>query len=369
MHYQKTVLLLYKTSSAFILAVLLALSAQPALAQVSIQGTVYDEITGEPVHGANVYIDGTTTGDNTGEDGRFSFSTNRVGDQDLVVSFIGYHTIRETVQIGDEDETITLEFELRIEDYALEDIVITADNREWQRNFDDFKREFLGSTSFALNCEIVNKWAIDFLRNPNGELSASAREPVMVANRALGYWVEVELHDFNWKLHGESGYYLFRDIRFEEMEPQNDEQLRRWEANRERAYRGSFRHFLVSLYNDELSRNRFTVVSHGGSSRMRINPMERSMQVIQILMAYRIPAAQLDETVKVYHLREPVDILHGVRGVGSERRTRATITPNSSNNTFVVHKNGYLIDGRSLTLGGAWKSTRISNMLPPNYLP
>lgn len=362
----------YKTfiaASAFILAALVTLPAQPAFAQVTIEGSVYDELTGEPIQGTNVYIEGTTTGDNTGEDGQFSFTTELSGEQVLVVSFIGYHTIRETVMIEEGVELLTFNFELRIEEYALEDVVITADNREWQRNFDDFRREFLGATSFALNSKIVNKWAIDFLRKPNGELSASAREPVIVENLALGYWVEVELHDFNWKLQSESGYYLFREIRFEEMEPENREQRRRWEANRERAYQGSFRHFLVSLYNDELSRNRFAVVSHGGSSRTRINQLERSMQVIQILMAYRIPAAELDKTVKVYHLREPLDILHGIRGMGAERRARATITPNSSNNTFVVHKNGYLIDGRSLTLGGTWMNTRISNMLPPDYRP
>jgi len=357
------------TFSTFFFAALLVLPAKPVLAQVFIQGTVQDELTGEPINGANVYIDGTTTGDNTGENGEFSFTTERSGEQVLVVSFIGYHTIRESVQIDEEDETLSLSFELRIEEYALEDIVITADNREWQRNFDDFRREFLGVTTFARNCEIVNKWAIDFLRKPDGELIATAREPVRVANRALGYWIEVELYDFNWKLQNESGYFLFRDIRFEEMEPQNDEQVRRWEVNREQAYQGSFRHFLISLYNDQLSRNRFSVVSHGGSSRTRIHQMERSMQVIQILMAYRIPAAELDESVKVYHLREPLDVLFGIRGMGTEQRARASITPNTSNNTFIVHKNGYLIDGRSLTLGGVWKNTRISNMLPPDYLP
>ena len=362
----------YKTiiaSSAFIVAGLVSIPAQPALAQVTIQGSVFNEVTGEPVQGANVFIEGTTTGRNTGDDGLFSFTTERSGEQVLVVSFIGYHTIRETVMIEEDAEILNFSFKLRIEEYALEDVLITADNREWQRNFDDFRREFLGATSFALNSKIVNKWAIDFLRKPNGELSASAREPVIVENLALGYWVEVELHDFNWKLQSESGYYLFREIRFEEMEPENREQRRRWEANRERAYQGSFRHFLVSLYNDELSRNRFTVVSHGGSSRTRINQMERSMQVIQILMAYRIPAAELDETVKVYHLREPLDILYGIRRTGTESRPRATITPNSSNNTFVVHKNGYLVDGRALTLGGVWNNTRISNMLPSDYLP
>lgn len=361
--------MIYRPVILFMVILLFSGLAQQAWAQVTIQGTVNNELTGEPIHGANVYIEGTTTGDNTGEDGQYSFTTDQSGEQVLIVSFIGYHTVQKPVLIGEEAETLSFDFELRIEEYALEDIVITADNREWQRNFEDFRRAFLGTTSFALNCEIVNKWAIDFLRKPNGELSASAREPVLVANRALGYWVEVELHDFNWELQNESGYFLFNEIRFEEMEPQTDEQLRRWEANRERAYQGSFRHFLISLYIDELSRNRFSVVSHEGSSRMRINPMERSMQVIQILMAYRIPATELDETVKVYHLREPVDILYGIRGMGSERRPRATITPNSSNNTFVVHKNGYLIDGRSLTLSGTWKNTRISNMLPPDYLP
>ena len=362
----------YKTiiaSSAFVIAALILIPAQPSIAQVTIQGTVNDELTGEPINGANIFLEGTTEGSSSDEDGKYSIITELAGKQVLIASFIGYHTVSYPLNLDEFTDEISVNLELRIEEYGLDDIIITADNREWQSNFDDFKRAFIGGSSFALNSEILNKWAIDFIREPNGELYASAREPVLVENRALGYWIEVELHDFRWKLHDESGYFLFRDLRFEEMVPENREQRRRWEANRKRAYQGSFRHFLVSLYNDQLSRNRFSVVSHGGSSRTRINQLERSMQVIQILMAYRIPAAELEESVKVYHLREPLDVVFGARGMGSDRRPRATIIPRSSNNTFIVHKNGYLIDGRSLSLGGVWKNTRLANMLPPDYLP
>lgn len=342
---------------------------QSGQSQTIVEGKVTDEVTGEPLPGANVFIQGTRNGDNTDVNGDFSFETTRNGRQIITVSFIGYHTINEPVMIADSVEMLPVSFKLRIEEYPLEDIIITADNREWQRNFGDFRREFLGATSFALNTEILNKWAIDFLRKPNGEISASAREPILVENRALGYRIEVELHDFKWQLQDDSGYFLFNNIRFEEMKPENRTERRRWEANRERAYRGSFRHFLNSLYSDQISRNRFSIVSHGGSSRTVINKLDRSMAVVQTLMAYRIPASELDKTVKVFHLREPLDVVYGARGMGSDHRPRATLTPRSSNNTFIVHKDGYLIDGRSLSLGGVWKNTRIASMLPPDYLP
>lgn len=354
---------------AFSLAALTLIPFQLAIAQVTIQGSIHDEVTGEPINGTNIFLEGTTDGSSSGVDGKYSFKTELDGKQVLIASFIGYHTVTYPLNIDKDDGTISVDIKMRVEQFGLDDIIITADNREWQSNFDDFKREFLGGSSFALNSEILNKWAIDFIREPNGELYASAREPVLVENRALGYWIEVDLHDFRWKHHDESGYYLFRNISFEEMKPQTETDLKRWESNRERAYRGSFRHFLTSLYNDRLSRNRFSVVAHQGSSRTSINELERSFQVIQILMAYRIPAAELGESVKVYHLREPLDVVFGARGMGSDTRPRATIIPRSSNNTFIVHRNGYLIDGRSLSLDGIWKNTRIANMLPPDYLP
>ena len=48
-------------------------------AQISIDGTVIDN-NGEPIIGANVYLEGTYDGSTTDELGKFSFSTEETGN-------------------------------------------------------------------------------------------------------------------------------------------------------------------------------------------------------------------------------------------------------------------------------------------------
>lgn len=333
--------------------------------EATISGIVTDLADGTPLFGANARISGTSDGAVTDSDGRFQFRTSLTGDQILEISYIGYKTKEIEISLAPRaalDHTIELEREA----VEMDDIVITIDNREWQANFDDFRRAFIGTGTFARNTEIKNRHVIDFERQRDARLVATAREPVIVENRALGFIIEAEISDFEWQTVEDIGYYLFRNITFREMEPQNETDKLRWKANRESAYNGSFRHFLLSLYNNDLGRNRFRVVARDSDARARIHELERSMEVLQILMAYRIPVAELDRSVKVYYMNEPVDILIGPRGI---RQQRASLTPLTSNRTFIVNSDGTLVDGRSVSLGGSWANTRISNMLPGWYTP
>ncbi len=66
--------------------------------QTEIKGTIIDE-AGVPVTGANVLIKGSASGATTDFDGNFSFTTNLEGEQVLQVSFIGYETYEQSVNL------------------------------------------------------------------------------------------------------------------------------------------------------------------------------------------------------------------------------------------------------------------------------
>lgn len=71
--------------------VLLVLTTSFAYAQTGIvQGTVLDDDSGEPLIGANAVIKGTTTGTITDVDGSFSIENVQVGNQTLVITYVGY---------------------------------------------------------------------------------------------------------------------------------------------------------------------------------------------------------------------------------------------------------------------------------------
>lgn len=67
------------------------------LAQTTVAGTVTDG-KGNPIEGANIYLEGTYDGASSDEKGKFSFETSETGTQNLIVSMISYETY---MQAGD----------------------------------------------------------------------------------------------------------------------------------------------------------------------------------------------------------------------------------------------------------------------------
>ncbi|MDC1486641.1 TonB-dependent receptor, partial [Flavobacteriales bacterium] len=68
-------------------------------AQTQITGRVLDQVTGESLVGASVYLEEYSTGGMTDFDGNFRFSTRQTGEAHVVVSMIGYEMVRTYIQL------------------------------------------------------------------------------------------------------------------------------------------------------------------------------------------------------------------------------------------------------------------------------
>ncbi|MFR9651350.1 MAG: TonB-dependent receptor [Rikenellaceae bacterium] len=90
-----------------LLALLLALSCNWAVAQNAITGTILDKTNGEPVIGATIMLDGTQRGCVTDIDGKFNFDVPNEGR--LSVSYIGYLSQGIVLQKGKTSYDIVLE--------------------------------------------------------------------------------------------------------------------------------------------------------------------------------------------------------------------------------------------------------------------
>lgn len=88
-----------------------------AFAQSKVTGTVTDE-TGEPVIGASVIIEGTTTGTTTAVDG--SYAINVPAGATLSVSYIGYEPVSKQVAQGQ----TKVDFQLTASNTELEEVVV-----------------------------------------------------------------------------------------------------------------------------------------------------------------------------------------------------------------------------------------------------
>lgn len=69
------------------------------IAQTTISGKVTDT-KGNPIEGANVYLEGTYDGTSSDEKGNFSFTTSEKGQQTLTVSFISFETYIKTANVS-----------------------------------------------------------------------------------------------------------------------------------------------------------------------------------------------------------------------------------------------------------------------------
>lgn len=103
---------------------LLFLTSASVLAQNKISGIIRDN-SGEPLTGANIYLEGTYDGTSSNREGRFILETSVEGEQQLCIEFIGFRKIRKQVHLA--GTVIELgSIELREEVNELNAITITA---------------------------------------------------------------------------------------------------------------------------------------------------------------------------------------------------------------------------------------------------
>ncbi|MFB3133139.1 MAG: carboxypeptidase-like regulatory domain-containing protein, partial [Rhodothermales bacterium] len=215
---------------------------------VTISGRVVDAATNQRLPGVNVYLAHTLRGAATDIQGGYAIANVPPGSYELVASMLGYAT--ETVQIevmpGAPQKTINLRLAPLV--YELEAVEVTAKrSRRWKYRFDQFEDLFLGASDFAKQTEIINPYVLSFeVAGLSRVLTATASAPLEIENRALGYRLRFELRQFRWDPHTEQ-LTLQGLPHFETLEPEDDQQARQWEENREEAFQGSLPHLFRAM--------------------------------------------------------------------------------------------------------------------------
>jgi hypothetical protein len=160
----------------------------------TIEGTVIDAKTLEPVMGAAVYIDGTTTGVATGQNGNFKLEYPATVSTPLVVRMLGYETRQFTKPLETNLTTIKLVEKLA----ELDAVMLFTDPWSRERKENIFKYHFIGKTADPKSCTILNLSDVKLVFNPyTAILEASIDVLVLVENKYLGYLIEVDLKKFN----------------------------------------------------------------------------------------------------------------------------------------------------------------------------
>ncbi|GIS08416.1 MAG: SusC/RagA family TonB-linked outer membrane protein [Flavobacteriales bacterium] len=127
-----------------------------SLAQNSINGKIVDE-NGDPAIGSTISIKGTTLGTTADISGNYQLDNIPNGTQTLVISFIGYKTINQTIIIGENDQ-LSYNATIFPENKLLDQVVVIGYGTQ-------IKREISSSIVSLKSEELENK--------PNNNFSSS----------------------------------------------------------------------------------------------------------------------------------------------------------------------------------------------------
>ncbi len=210
----------------------------------SITGIVSDAKTGYPIENVNVFLAYTMMGAATDKDGYYIIPRVPKATFDLVVSHINYQVQTRSIRINKPSDQYYV-FKLVPRIHEAPPIIINAEaNEEWQKNFKKFRDVLLGETENAKNSKILNPLVLHFSENESGDLIAKVKEPLHIENKGLGYTLYYVLRSFI----ASDEYIKFSGIpKFAEIEKESNTQKQDWMKNREKAYKGSFRHFISSI--------------------------------------------------------------------------------------------------------------------------
>jgi hypothetical protein len=257
----KNILNIYSLVSIFFVQIYLVFFYSHAQASsTSITGEVTDGDTGEPLYFVNVYLDGTTIGTTTDENGYYSMEDLPLGGYDLIFSHVAYQVQSRSIHVQ-EYSSLKIDVLLQLKIFKSSVInVIAEEPKVWRKRLNEFKKMFLGKTENAKKTYLVNPEVLEFrFDSTTNELIAFADSDLVIENHALGYRIINQIQAFKW-----SDVIIEHQIysRFEQLTAVHENDHYRWEENRKRTYEGSFKHFLSAFANQRLKEEGFDIY-HG----------------------------------------------------------------------------------------------------------
>lgn len=357
-----------------ILLLILFTAVMPRLhGQHTIRGVVRDIETGETLPAVNVFLANTLNGSSSDANGRFEITGIEEGIYELVVSHISYKAYTQVIDTKQLKSFYTIELES--DPVEMDEIVVEFDEKRWQSNYNAFLNDFLGYSPFARRTEIINPEILRFDFNADSlTLRAEARGLLKIENHALGYRINYSLEKFESDYRDHTNF-LAGKFFFEQMESRNADQLARWAVNREKAYFGSFRHFIDSILNGTAAENQFLVRRERVHNDRRIvesqllnidSVLHENRDGIYLLrFENRLNIQYTGEKEDPEYLRLQNRFRSGSNGKPGIQKSFMFLAKDS----LAIDASGYIYNPLDIIVGGYWAYEKIPQVLPMNYTP
>ena len=360
--------------------------------QSTIRGVVIDSLTQEPLPMATVYINGTTQGTTTDNDGRFEL-TDVYLPATIIFSFVGYQP--QALEFVRNPGNLTVRLSTNDE---LPEIVVSGKfNKNKKEDVEFFKSMFLGDDKWGKHATIKNEYALMFYNTYDSAsytrkvvqpfmaydntvieirrtFTAWAAEPLIIDLPLLGYELYVDLVKFTVvedKVHTQSdmlGYFYYKP--YERLKKRQAQGI---DENRRRAYYSSSQHFLRSFADNQLSENGYilSLPQSIKKSRKYISsyiPVDigkySSVLGDDMIQIHDLKDKKL--RIRYYHNNDGSPMNFHEKGRGIHRYSESWITLLKDTCTFF--KDGIVTDN-NMAFTGDMSKKKVASSLPADYCP
>lgn len=163
----------------------------------SVQGEVVEASTGDPLPGANVFLQGTNKGASVDVNGAFEITDIEAGDYTLVIRFIGYKDYRQEITVN-EGQSLDVSVELETESIGLDEVVVTATGEMRSREVgtslsrvssSDFEAGAVSNTQDILNGRVTGATILANSGNPGagGTIRLRGNNSISQSNNPIIY--------------------------------------------------------------------------------------------------------------------------------------------------------------------------------------
>jgi len=248
----------------------------PVSAQQFIRGKVVAADNNKPLAGVSIFISNTSKGTVTDEKGEFTLYNIPSGKYVLVISDVGYQTDLESIDSRELKPFYAISMRTKVSE--LGEVTVRAfDKNGWRKWGELFRENFVGTSTFAKRCKILNPEAVRIYYGKTKRiLTAYSEGPMLIENRALGYLLQVNLENFRYDMvSGEFEYSIFP--LFKELSGSPKEKAK-WLQNREIAYYGSSLHFYRALFNNRVAEEGFSLRMLGRRDSVMVSRIKAALR-------------------------------------------------------------------------------------------
>ena len=353
--------------------------------KVTVSGNILGRFDNQPLSDITLFIDGSSIGTITNNEGHFVLNKVPLGAFDLIILDESSKTYTHKLflkKIEEHEVTIRLPITQRasVPDSSYGDTISLE--KEDMNAYKLFGDVVMGEPE---TCRLLNPEALRYTIRTishNKRIIYTADEPLLIDNLDLGYRITLFIKRIN--LESKRGRYSMQwdaVTHFSELNPVSDEQKIHWDKNRLSLFKGSLSHFINALATRRLSEEGFQVSTRqGADSRLTSSYISGGWKMESEFIPRQDPYFILFRTDNPLELEIYLDDFIQVTYIKGRAGKKTDYFPGISSTDQIsvltfpdgavrFNLQGLQADYKRLMKSGYWGVKQICEMLPLEYTP